>query len=105
MWALTRHPNLTATYAFVVRDGIRYCLSRGQLEIGHQHRLADAAGSAVVLDDGSIWRVAPLDATPAGSWRRLDRITVTRSRNARYRYRLTDLDRGETVLVRFLSVG
>jgi hypothetical protein len=78
---------------------------RAAPEIGYTRLLADVAGNAVVLDDRSIWRVAPIDAVSAGSWPLGDRITVTRSTNARYPYRLTDRDRGQTVLARFLAVG
>jgi hypothetical protein len=104
MWALTRQPSLTPTYAFVDRGGIRYCLNRAELEIGHGHQVADAAGSVVVLDDGSAWSVAPIDAATAGAWPRLDRITVTHSTNARYRYRLTDRDQGQAVIALFIGV-
>lgn len=55
-------------------------------------------GENVTLANGSQWKIAPVDMYKARTWKEHDRIKVEKADNFLYKYRLTNLDNGQTVL-------
>jgi hypothetical protein len=55
-------------------------------------------GDVVVLGNGTSWNIAPLDMFRVKNWKENDRILAKPSNDPFYRFRLTNLDSGETAL-------
>src|SRR5437762_2992134 len=81
MSRLTRHPRFTSRHAFFVRNGVRYCLSLGEIEIGDGQYWIDSIsdGSVITLKDGSVGLVSPVDTVTTSIWLDVDNITVAHS--------------------------
>jgi hypothetical protein len=105
MSRLTRHPRFTSRYAYVIRNGVRYCLSLGEIEIGDGHWIDSISddGSVITLEDGSVWLVSPVDTVDTSIWLDVDNITVAHSHDPLYPYLLINTDEGETAHARFLT--
>jgi hypothetical protein len=56
------------------------------------------SGDAITLGNGSSWNIAPLDMYRTKNWRENDRILAKPSRDPYFKFRLTNLDSGETAL-------
>jgi hypothetical protein len=63
------------------------------------------AGSMIVLEDGSIWKIDPLDKLVAMLWLPVSTITIVRSQNGSpgYDYLLINTDDGEMAHAKFLG--
>lgn len=55
-------------------------------------------GDVLYLNNGSSWKVAPMDMYRARNWKENDRIKVQKGDNILYQYRLQNLDTGEIAL-------
>ena len=55
-------------------------------------------GDVIALNNGSVWNIAPVDTFRVKNWKENDRILAKPSRDLQYKYRLTNLDSGETAL-------
>jgi hypothetical protein len=55
-------------------------------------------GDVLYLDNGSAWKVAPMDMYRSRNWKVNDRIKVQKGDNILYQYRLQNLDTGEIAL-------
>lgn len=66
---------------------------------GQAQLLRINSGGQAYLSDNSVWRVAPKDGPTATSWRHGANVTVAASKNAIWRFELTNLDTDESVLV------
>lgn len=63
------------------------------------------AGSMIVLEDGSIWKIDPLDKIEAMLWLPVSNITIVQSENGSpgYDYLLINTDDGEMAHAKFLG--
>ena len=55
-------------------------------------------GDLLSLADGTLWKIAPRDIYKAKNWKPSDRVKVEKSGDFLYKYRLTNLDSGQTAL-------
>jgi hypothetical protein len=72
---------------------------------GHWIQENSDNGSMIVLEDGSIWKIDPLDKIDAMLWLPISSITVVTSDNgsAGYEYLLINTDDGEKVHAKYLG--
>jgi len=61
------------------------------------------SGSRIVLDDGSMWDIDPVDKIVAALWEYNSVITVTSTKGGKYPYELTNSDDGKEVRANFIG--
>ena len=61
-----------------------------------------ASGKLIVLEDGSLWEVSPIDIVYSSIWLPISNIAVLEG-SGLYPYKLINLDDGETVNAKFLG--
>jgi len=61
------------------------------------------SGKIILLEDGSIWEVSPLDVITSILWLPVSNIYVVESENSLYPYKLINTDDGESVEAKYLG--
>jgi hypothetical protein len=74
-----------------LEDETYYKGSKGVTDIGDR-------GETLRLEDNSNWQIAPVDQYKVRIWKQNDRIRVEPDDNFLYKYKLTNLDSGQTAL-------
>jgi hypothetical protein len=71
---------------------------------GNEHRIeTNYSGSTIILEDGSIWDIDPLDKMISALWKYDAIITVSSNSGARYEYRLSNSEDGKVVRANYIG--
>lgn len=89
-----------------VSAGGRRGIRGGYAGVGGGHWVKEVAdsGALVILEDGSMWDVSPLDRIYTTLWLATEDIIVLESDDPLYPYKLVNTDDKETVEVKYLGV-
>lgn len=76
----------------------------GYLGIGSGHWIQNVSGGGkiIILEDGSLWEVSPIDIIYSTIWLPVSNIVVVEDSGS-YPYKLINIDEGETVNAKYLG--
>ena len=69
---------------------------------GHWIQSVSAGGKIIILEDGSLWEVSPIDVIYSAIWLPVSNIAVVKD-SGPYPYKLINTDDGESVNTKFLG--